>query len=167
VLIGDSAGGGLAFLTLLELKKQHLPMPSGAWVMSPWTDLSCSLSSWKTHLESDVMLNPLDFQPGSVCLEHATGIANSTVEQLQDPSISPYFAKDVTGLPPCLIQVGGAECLLSDAIEMHKKLIISRVKSTLQVFDHQQHIFQLYYDWIPEARSAIAAGCKWVGQFDC
>jgi acetyl esterase/lipase len=128
--------------------------------------LSCSLSSWKTHLRSDVMLNPFDFQPGSVCLEHATGISNSTVSQLQDPSISPLFAKDFSQFPPCLIQVGGAECLLSDSVEIHKKLVQSRVKSTLQVYDHQQHIFQLFYDWFPEAKQAIVAGIKWISQFD-
>jgi len=166
VIVGDSAGGGLAFLAVSELKKRDLPPPIGLWVMSPWTDLSCTLSSWKTHLKSDVMLNPFDFQAGSVCLEHATGLRNSTISQLQDPQISPLFIGDVSQFPSCLIQVGGAECLLSDSVEMHKKLVLARTKSTLQVYDHQQHIFQLFYDWIPEAKQAIAAGAKWVGQFD-
>jgi acetyl esterase/lipase len=166
MIIGDSAGGSLAFLSTMELVKREYPNPAGIWAMSPWTDLSCTGSSWKTHLKTDVMLNPFDFQAGSVCLEHATGIANSTVEQLQDPSISPLFATDFSRLPPCLIQVGGSELLLSDSIEMHKKLVQARVKSTIQVYDHQQHIFQLFYDWIPEAKHAINAGIAWINQHD-
>lgn len=166
VVVGDSAGGGLAFLTMVELRKRDFPLPAGLWAMSPWTDLSCTLSSWKTHLKSDVMLNPFDFQAGSECLWHATGLQNSTVAQLQNPQISPLFIDDLENFPPCLIQVGGAECLLSDSVEMHKKLVLARNKSTLQVYDHQQHIFQLMYDWIPEAQQAIAVGCKWINQFD-
>lgn len=165
-IVGDSAGGGLTFLALQEMRARGWKFPGSIWVMSPWTDLSCSGSSWKTHLKSDVMLNPYDFKPGSVTLETATGIAKSTVEQLQSPLISPLFAQDYTNFPKALIQVGGAECLLSDSVEMHRKLVQARSSSTLQVYDHQQHIFQLYYDWIPESRQAVHFGCHWICQDD-
>lgn len=166
IIVGDSAGGGLALLTALELRKRGMPMPAGIWVLSPWTDLSCTGTSWKTHLKSDVMLNPHDFRAGSLCLAQATGLLNSTVEQLQNPDISPLFATDLTQLPPILVQVGGSEMLLSDSIEMHKKLVQARVKSTLQIYDHQQHIFQLFYDWIPEAGQAMVAGIRWMNLLD-
>lgn len=165
-VVGDSAGGGLTFLTMQELRRRGYKLPGALWVMSPWTDLSCSGSSWKTHLQSDVMLNPYDFRPGSITLEHATGLKHSTVEQLQSPSISPLFALDYSHFPKTLIQVGGAECLLSDSVEMHRKLVLHRSHSTLQIYDHQQHIFQLYYNWIPESHQALIAGCKWITQDD-
>lgn len=165
ILVGDSAGGGLCFLTALELKRQKVPLPSGIYVMSPWTDLSGSLSSWKTHQHTDVLLNPIEFTPGSHTLELATGIENATIEELQNERISPLFSSELAGLPPCLLQVGGAEGLLSDTIEMHRKLIEHHVKSTLMVYEHQQHVFQMFSDWIPEAHQGLAAAAKWIAQF--
>jgi acetyl esterase/lipase len=39
VLMGDSAGGGLAIATLLRARDEQLPMPSGVGLLSPWVDL--------------------------------------------------------------------------------------------------------------------------------
>ena len=39
-IIGDSAGGGLTFGTLLRLRDEGLAMPGAAVGLSPWTDLA-------------------------------------------------------------------------------------------------------------------------------
>jgi acetyl esterase/lipase len=39
---GESAGGGLAVAALLALRDAGVPMPSSAFVMSPWADLTLS-----------------------------------------------------------------------------------------------------------------------------
>src|SRR5690606_38963995 len=42
---GDSAGGGLALSRMLACRGQGLPLPAGALLFSPWTDLTCNAPS--------------------------------------------------------------------------------------------------------------------------
>ena len=49
-LAGESAGGGLAVATLLALREAGVPLPSCAYVMSPYVDLT--LSGEITHREA-------------------------------------------------------------------------------------------------------------------
>ena len=41
-IAGDSAGGGLTMATLLNIKKEGLPMPAAAMPISPWIDMECT-----------------------------------------------------------------------------------------------------------------------------
>ena len=52
---GDSAGGGLAAATLLNLKLQGLPQPAAAVLLSPWLDLALG-GSMQSNADRDVML---------------------------------------------------------------------------------------------------------------
>ena len=58
VIAGDSAGGGLALALLLALRERQLPMPAGAVLFSPWTDLTASGDSVRTRAEADPMIGP-------------------------------------------------------------------------------------------------------------
>jgi acetyl esterase/lipase len=49
IFAGDSAGGGLTLATMMYLRDNGLPLPSGAIVMSPWVDLTMSCDSWETN----------------------------------------------------------------------------------------------------------------------
>lgn len=40
IFAGDSAGGGLAVATMMYLRDEGYPLPSGAFLMSPWVDLT-------------------------------------------------------------------------------------------------------------------------------
>lgn len=40
IFAGDSAGGGLVLATLMYLRDEGYPLPSGAILMSPWVDLT-------------------------------------------------------------------------------------------------------------------------------
>lgn len=40
VFAGDSAGAGLAVATMMYLRDEGYPLPSGAILMSPWVDLT-------------------------------------------------------------------------------------------------------------------------------
>ncbi|CAG8721797.1 4231_t:CDS:2, partial [Gigaspora rosea] len=46
VFAGESAGGGLTFATLLFLRDAGLPLPGGAFGLSPWVDLAHSMPSF-------------------------------------------------------------------------------------------------------------------------
>jgi acetyl esterase/lipase len=51
----DSAGGGLALATLLWIRDAGLPLPAGAFLFSPWTDLAATGDSLVTNDKSDQM----------------------------------------------------------------------------------------------------------------
>ncbi|MFX1340292.1 MAG: alpha/beta hydrolase, partial [Promethearchaeota archaeon] len=49
VLSGDSAGGALVVSTLIRLRELNLPLPAGAVLLSPWTDLACTGGSLESN----------------------------------------------------------------------------------------------------------------------
>lgn len=56
LFMGDSAGGGLALLTIQSIIAQGFDVPRGVVVLSPWTDLSASGESYQRNSQTDVLL---------------------------------------------------------------------------------------------------------------
>src|SRR6202034_4051454 len=48
VFAGESAGGGLVIATLVNARDHGLPLPAGAFVMSPYVDLTLSGATMET-----------------------------------------------------------------------------------------------------------------------
>jgi acetyl esterase/lipase len=145
VIAGDSAGGGLTMAMLLALKDQRAPLPAGAVLLSPWTDLTGSGDSVRTRAEADPMITGDVFQP--MAKHYLAGTTGDV------PGVSPLFG-DLSGLPPLLIQVGDAEVLLDDSTRLHQRARAAGVDSTLHVFDEAFHVFQAI-PVLPEAAEAL------------
>lgn len=143
---GDSAGANLVFALLLTLKRQGLPMPAAAVVMSPFVDMTGSGESMKTNAELDPLLH-IDGLP-SVVGAYAAG------RDLRDPLLSPLFG-DLAGLPPCLIQCGSDEILRDDAVRMRSALEAAGVTVELEVWNRMPHVWQAFARLIPEAPLAL------------
>src|SRR4051794_34675122 len=95
VFAGESAGGGLAVATLVNARDHGLPLPAGAFVMSPMTDLTLAGTTMATRREADPLLSREALQ--ARITDYTAG---------QDAAlglISPLFA-DLSGLPPLIIQ---------------------------------------------------------------
>ena len=108
-LAGESAGSGLAVATLLALRDAGTPLPSCAFLMSPYADLTLSGETILERQASDPILTPEGLR---LRVPDYVGGADAS-----DPQISPVFG-DLSGLPPLLIQVGSSEILLSDALRL-------------------------------------------------
>ena len=95
VIAGDSAGGNLALVTLLRARDARLPLPGGAVLLSPWTDLTGSGASMRTQCKRDPML------PAQRVDEAARLYAPT--RQLIDPDVSPLFGdfRLAATLDPC------------------------------------------------------------------
>jgi epsilon-lactone hydrolase len=146
VMMGDSAGGGLALAALLKLRDEGLALPAAAVVLSPWTDLALTGPSLATNLKADPLLASQDF----------TSFARWYLADTdpRTPHASPLFG-DFAGLPPVLIQVGSDEMLLDDAVRMADKLRAAGTKVTLDIWPRMPHGWHLYARLIPEGRHAI------------
>jgi acetyl esterase/lipase len=145
-LAGDSAGGGLAVATLLALRDAGTPLPSCAFLMSPYVDLTLSGETILGKQAVDPILTPVGLR-----LRVPDYVAGADAS---DPRISPAFG-DLTGLPPLLIQVGSHEVLLSDALRLAARAATADVPITLEVTPGVPHVFQGYAAMLDEGDAAL------------
>ncbi len=147
VVVGDSAGGGLVLTTLLAARDAGLPLPAGAVLISPFTDLTGSGESLRTRAGIDPWLSPRLLDP--VIARYVGDLDRS------DPRVSPLFA-DLAGLPPMLVQVGDHEILLSDSTRLAERARAAGVEVELEVWADVWHVWHLFAPMLPEANEALA-----------
>jgi acetyl esterase/lipase len=146
VCAGSSAGGGLTVATLLKLKELSLPLPAGAVLLSPWTDLALRGESMKLNEEYEPEL--------SKAILRMTALVYSGGANRKNPLISPIYA-DLTGLPPLLIHAGNIETLRDDSVRLAERAKEAGVDVTLEVWEDMPHVFHNYVNEIPESKKAI------------
>ena len=132
-IAGDSAGGGLTLATLLELRRESLPLPGAVALLSPWTDLTGSGDSVISRAELDPMVTAAGL--------HMMARAYAGDTDPADPLVSPLFA-DLEGLPPLLIQVGTSEILLDDSSRLAERARVAGVEVQYEEWEDMLHVFQ-------------------------
>lgn len=153
VIGGDSAGGGLTFATMIELKNKGMELPAAIFTISPWVDLAHRGETIETKAADDPMFTKsgMMYMAKLYADEH----------DVSSPLISPLYA-DLSGLPPVLIHVGTSEMLLSDSRRMAETLKKAGVDCMIKEWEDLFHVFHTVV-YIPEARIAteeIAAFVK-------
>lgn len=146
IVVGDSAGGGLALALGQYLKDHDMPMPAGFICMSPWSDLSLSGKTLETNMGKDPLFG--HSKDNMIYNKSYPGEHN-----LRDPYLSPLFG-DYKGFPPMLFQVGGNEVLLDDTLRVARKARKQGVKTRLHVYPEMFHVFQMALGLLPESRMA-------------
>ena len=69
------------------------------------------------------------------------------------PLVSAIHA-ELAGLPPLLVQAGGAETLLDDARRLHERARAHGVEATLSVYPDMIHAFMVF-EGLPDAAAAV------------
>jgi len=146
VISGDSAGGGLAIAGLLAIRDAGLPMMAAGAPISPWTDMEGTGASMKTLADKDPMV---DFAGLARMAKWYGGTADP-----RHPLLSPIYA-DAKGLPPLLIQVGGAEVLQDDSRRFAELAKKAGVPVELEVWDDMIHVWHSFAKILPEGQQAI------------
>jgi len=145
---GDSAGAGLAIALIGQLRDAHEERPGCAWLVSPWTNLTMSGSTFATKDGVDPIIHK----------EYLNELANAylpTGIDGKDPRVSPLYA-DLTSFPPLLIQVGSAETLLADATRFASAAGAMDVPVTLEIWPHMIHAWHLWNAHLEPGRRALA-----------
>ena len=153
VIMGDSAGGGLAISTLLAARDANLPMPACMVLMSPWTDLTLSGDSVETNATVDPLLTQADLE-----MMAARYVPNP--QDRRDPLASPLFA-DLKGLPPTHLDAGSLEVILSDSVRLAERLHAAKVPVDFHVWEGLPHVFQLV-PYLPEASQALGRIARFI-----
>jgi epsilon-lactone hydrolase len=154
VVVGDSAGGGLALALAVGLRDQGLALPRAIVCISPWGDLTLSGETMTTCAEADPLLS------WNTSVLHARRYVGE--HDPREPFISPLFA-DLGGLPPLLIQVGQHEVLRSDSQRLAARAREAGVEVKLEVWPGMWHVWHAWAGSVPEAGRAI----RRIGEFVC
>jgi monoterpene epsilon-lactone hydrolase len=146
VLAGDSAGGGLALALLQVLRDKDVPMPAGAVLLSPWTDLVGTVGSRTAREAVDPIFSAQDI--------NALPSFYVGAEDARNPLISPINAV-LHGFPPLLVDVGSDEVLLDDSLQIAEHAGAANVPVELTVWDDMWHVFQQFAYVLPEGQQSL------------
>ena len=144
---GDSAGAGLALALISRLRDAREELPRCAWLISPWTDLTMSGSTFLSKEAVDPLIHKQYLN------ELADAYLPSGMDR-KDPRVSPLYA-DLSGFPPTLIQVGSAETLLDDATRFAAVAGAVDVRVTLEIWPHMIHAWPLWNAQLEPGRRAL------------
>jgi acetyl esterase/lipase len=152
VLLGDSAGGGLALSLAVRIREARLPQPRGIALISAWADLGLTeIAEQATDADPLVSGSSLRWMAEM----YLNGADPST------PEASPVYA-DLRGLPSVLLQVGGAEALKSDSLRVARKAAAAGVDVHLEEWAEMMHVWHSFAPRLPEAASALDHIAEWI-----
>ncbi|KQO72584.1 hypothetical protein ASF22_12685 [Methylobacterium sp. Leaf87] len=141
IVMGDSAGGGLALALAQQAVAAGLPAPGGLVLISPWLDVTLSDPEQAAIEPRDVML----MRPGA----RAAGLWYAGALPVTDPRVSPLFGS-FAGVPPILMFCGGHDILVTDARRL-------AARTGCEVIYHEEpglmHVYPIL-SVLPEARAA-------------
>ena len=146
VLLGDSAGGNLALVTIHRARAAGEPLPSCAVLLSPALDCTLTSPSMADYDGRDPML-----QLSTLLVLRRCYVPSP--HQYTDPEVSPLFA-DFSGFPPLFLQAGSTEMLRDEAIRGADKAHAAGVDVELELWPGAPHAFQIA-EFLPEATLAI------------
>jgi acetyl esterase/lipase len=148
-LAGDSCGALLA--VGLALQEADADALRGLFLMSPWTDLEAAGASY------DRGADPFFTR------EVVRGLAAAYLAGAypHDMRTSPLDA-DLRDLPPTLVQVGGKEALLDDAVALVRRLGAAGVDVRLDIAAGELHTFQMAVGRSDAATRAITEAGAWL-----
>lgn len=164
VLVGDSAGGGIALAALARITSlaggdspapaggdspasatgQRLPVPAGCAAISAWLDFEATGDSMDNNADKD----PFN-QRDVVLMVAAMYLAGGSPEDA-----SPLHAT-LDGMPPLLLIAGGDEVLVDDTRRMAAAARDAGVQVTERIWDGLYHDFPIFDPLEPNSVEAL------------
>lgn len=154
VMAGDSAGGGLTLTAMMAMRDGGLPLPGRAVLLSPWTDLTVSGADMERY--ADICYLGTRDRLRAFAAHYAGDLDR------RDPRVSPLFG-DLTGLPPLLVDVGGAELIRDDGERLAARAREAGVEVTLHIEPGEVHVYPMFADLTPAGRHALSRIAAWAG----
>jgi len=147
IILGGDSGGCAHILNLaIRLRDKGIALPAGLFMISPFVDLTLSAPSVSKYKHRDPMVTAYALRRG------ADGFRGKITAD--DALVSPLFA-DLTGLPKMLVQVGGEEILLDDALRLTERAKVAGVAIDCQVYGGMWHNFQMFNQLLNTSAQAL------------
>jgi acetyl esterase/lipase len=147
-LAGESAGGNLALTLMLRAAEENLAAAQAVLLLSPWCDLADGGESLQANDGRDPSLRRMD-------VDAASGLFVGEADRTR-PEISPLNGDFGPELPPVMITTGTRDLLMSQCLELARRMRHAGQDVTLDVYDGMWHVFE-FYDELPEARQSLSA----------
>ena len=149
ILMGDSAGGGLAVAFCEYLAELGMKQPDKLILFSPWMDISMSNPAAQDYEDADPMLSAYGLVEMGKCWAGDL--------DLKDYKVSPIFG-DISCLQNVYLFVGTREIFYPDVTDFYNMLQEKNIRSELYIGEGLNHVYPLYP--IPEAEEALKQVCK-------
>jgi epsilon-lactone hydrolase len=146
VVMGDSAGGGLALSLVMSLRDGASDLPAGLVMMSPWVDLAMRGESYVDRADRDPI------ETAEVLEWSARAYAAGT--SLTDPRISPIYG-NFAGLPPMMVLVGSEEMMYDDSIGIERRARALGVDVTLDIEPGMPHVYPRFAARLTAGQRAV------------
>lgn len=151
VIVGESAGGGLAMSLVRRVLDRSNNAPKGLVTMFPWADLTNSSDSFVSNERRDMLSRE--------------GLSRSALayagdQDLRMPLVSPLYGS-FADFPPTLIVVGTHDCLLDDSRTVSTRMRAAGVDARLVEITGGFHGFILLP--APESKEARRQMSSFVG----
>ena len=157
IIGGDSSGGNLALALLLKIRDKGKKMPGGAFLLSPWTDMTMSGKSYIRNYQKDVEIGE---RKAVLTEEKRKMLMDSDIYSFigdadrKSPYLSPLFAS-YEGFPPMFFAVGESEMLLDDTLGVVKKLEKADIPVICDRKPDMFHSYVLYKNMMPESKESF------------
>jgi acetyl esterase/lipase len=146
IVAGDSAGGHLTLMLLIELRRLGLPQPALAVGICPWTDIG-------HRGESLLGNNQYDWIQGEMALKFGEWYKNTSSGSTK--TLSPIY-QDLTGLAPMYLQAGEKEILVDMIRDFAREAKSQGADVRLDVWKDMTHDFQAFGDMLAQSAEALA-----------
>lgn len=152
VVMGDSAGGGLAAALAVACTGAGLAVPAAVVLVSAWLDLRCTAESYRSRAATDRLFS----------YDAARQAADQYLQghPADDPLVSPLFA-DLSVFPPALLLASTDEVLLDDTVAMATCLTEAGVTNTTHIEPAVPHAWPGIFPDLPESAAAV----EMIGRF--
>lgn len=144
ILMGDSAGGGLALGLAEYFAKKVIRQPDKLILLSPWVDITMENRDIDKYIDIDPTL-----KKNELIID---GIYWANKTNRKDYRLSPLYG-DVSKLKDVTMFVGTHEMFYPDIVKLYNKLLKNNVKAELNVGEGLNHVYPAFP--IPEADEAI------------
>lgn len=141
IIMGDSAGGGLALALTEYLSQKGVELPQKLILLSPWLDVD--MTGEYDNQEADPALSVAELKTFGASYR-------------ADLPVGHYLCSPLFGLPkkmpPMYVYVGTAEIFLSDCKKLKQRADELGLQCTLKIYPDMPHVFVVYP--MPDANEA-------------
>jgi len=150
VVGGESAGGNLAATVALRIKEQGGPKLRGQFLNVPVTNTNTETNSYKLYGQSNYALTAAFMKAFIDCY---------APPDRTHRYIAPMRARNLSGLPPALVQIGKLDALKDEGISYARALERDGVPVKLTFYE-EFHGFLSFICAIPESRQVATGELK-------
>ena len=154
ILMGDSAGGGLALALAQNIKiKNIIPKPKKLILFSPWLDVSMKNDISFKQAKNDLMLDKDTLK--------TVGKRYAGELNVENPLCSPIFG-DLTDIGEIALFTGTRDILNNQATELKEKIQKNKGNLIYHEYENMQHVWMTFP--IPEAKDALLKVCEFINE---